>query len=84
MLKHQKIIAFPNFGSRDERGSGTERSFILKNNQINVQLHSIKDLAEKNIVSTEDILLNKYTEFLDLTKFEKLRDKLDISLKNRL
>jgi len=55
MLEHYKILSLPNFGSRDERRSVTERSFTVKNNQINVQLHSIKDSVEKNIVSTEDI-----------------------------
>jgi len=84
MLEHPKILAFPHFGSKDDKRSISERSFILKNDQINVQLHSIKETLEKNIVPTKDILIDKYTEILNLKKFEKLRDRLDISLRKKL
>jgi len=74
----------PHFGSKDERGIVSESSITLKNNQINVQLYSIKDFVEKNGVPTKDILIDKYAEILDLKKFEKLRDTLDISIRNKL
>jgi len=83
-LKHQKIQALPHFGSKDERRIVYKSSITLKNNQIKVQLHSIKDSVEKNDVPTKDILIDKYAEILDLKKFEKLRDRLDISLRKKL
>lgn len=61
MLEHQKIHAPPHFGSKDKRRSPSESSFTFKNNQIKVQLHSIKDSVKKNSVPTEDILIDKYT-----------------------
>jgi len=74
----------PHLGSKDERRIVSESSITLKNNQIKVQVHSIKDSVEKNRVTTKDILINKYAEILDLKKFEKLRDRLDISLRKKL
>ena len=84
MLKHQESLAMPHLGSKDERRIVSESSITLKNNQIKVQVHSIKDSVEKNRVPTKDILINKYAEILDLKKFEKLRDRLDISLRKKL
>jgi len=78
MLELQKPHNLPHIESKNEMRSVSESSPPLKNNQIKVQLHSIED------ISKEDILIDQYTEILDFKKFEKLRDRLDISLRKKL
>jgi len=78
MLEHQKPHNLLHVKSKNEMKSISKSSPPLKNNQIKVQLHSIED------ISKEDFLIDKYTEILDFEKFEKLRGRMDISLRKKL
>jgi len=79
-LEHQKILKIHDH-SHIGNSNNWRRTF-LEDNLIDVQSHYIRDPVDKEIASTGDPLLDKCTEFLK--KFEKLRDKLDISLKKKL
>ena len=79
-LEHQKILKIhdhSHFGN-----SNNWRRTFSEENHINAQGHSLRNPVDKKITSTEDPLLDKCTEFVK--KFEKLRDKLDISLQKKL
>jgi hypothetical protein len=84
MLEHHKSHDLHRLENKDKMISASESNSPLKNNQVKVQLHSIEDPDRKNNISTEDILIDKYTEILELKKFEKLRDELDISQRKKL
>ena len=83
ILEHQKSLSLPQLGNKDERRRVSKSSSTLKSNQINNQLHSVKNSGEISAL-TKDILIYKYTEILDLEKYEKLRDRLDISPRKKL
>jgi len=83
MLKHQESLALPQLESKDERSKVCENNFIWKNNQNKDQFHSIKN-SDGNSVPTKSTLSNEFSEILNLEKYDKLRDKTDISLKEKL
>jgi hypothetical protein len=83
VLEHQENLALPHLGSGIERRSASENNSSLKDNQGIGQLYLIKKFAF-NSVSTEDSLIDKCTKILNLKKCEKLKDRLDISLKREL
>jgi serine protease inhibitor len=51
----------------------------LKKNQKKVPSHYNGDHVKRNIIFTKDLLIDKYTEILDLKKFEKLKDRMVLS-----
>ena len=73
----------PQLGNKDEWRRVFESSSTLKNNKINDSLHCVKNYGEISAL-TKDILIDKYTEILDLEKYEKLRNRLDISPRKKL
>jgi len=83
MLKHQESLALPQLESKDERSKVCENNFIWKNNQIQDQLHPIKN-SDGNSVPTTGTLIEEFSEILNLEKYDKLRDKTVISLKEKL
>lgn len=65
--------------------NGSQSGLPLEISQIKIQKHSSEDPGKDiSYIPTEEILINKYRELLDFKKFEKLRDKLDISLRKKL
>ena len=83
MLKHQESLALSQLESKDERSKVCENNFIWKNNQIKNQLHPIKN-SDENSVPTTGTLIEEFSEILKLEKYEKLRDRMNISLKEKL
>lgn len=82
MLKHQgisNVLELPHSGGINHRRSVSGRCSFLRNNQINVQHYSMRDLVKEKILFTEDLLANKNTEILEMKQLKKLRDNLVIS-----
>jgi len=77
MLEHQESLALPQLESKDERNKVCENNSIWKNNQIKDQLHPIKN-SDENSVPTTGTLSNKFSKILNLEKYDKLRDRIDI------
>jgi len=65
-------------------GSLNWERIYLEKNQTRVPSHYNGDHVKRNIIFTKDLLSDEYTEILDLKKFEKLKDKLDLSLQHEL
>jgi len=83
MLEHQESLALSQLESKDERSKVCEYNFIWKNNQIKSQPHPIKN-SDENSVPTTGTLIEEFSEILNLEKYDKLRDNMDISLKEKL
>jgi len=60
--------------------SGSQSDLPLKINQIKIQVHSSEDSRKEiRYIPTEEIL-----ELLDFKEVEKVKDRLDISLRKKL
>jgi hypothetical protein len=64
---------------------GSQRGLPLEINQIKIQKNfSGTPRKEISYIPTEEMLIDKYTELLDFKKFEKVKDRMDISLRKKL
>jgi hypothetical protein len=80
MLKHQKG---QKASHTQEVTRGSQRGSPLEINKIQKNL-SENPGEETSCIPTEEMVSDKYAELMDFKKFEKIKDKLDISLRKRL
>ena len=83
ILKHHESLAIPQLKSNDERSKVCENIPTWKNNQTRNQLHSIKNSDSKS-VPTPGTLTDEFSKILNLEKHDKLGNRTDISLKDKL